>query len=434
MTRSILIICLLLFHFVFVTTESDSQWSKLNTTGSIEHLKNASVIYDPSGNRLIVYGGRNAAGNPTNSMFSLNLNSNVWSQVTQVGGPIPAPRYTHNAYYDINTNSMIIWSGQGSSSSLYNDVWKFSFATNMWTILWEDGNIINAPSRRYGTASVYEPVSGKITTFAGFTSAGRFDDTWTFDVNSRTWQDKTTSLKPPKRCLHTAVYANDMGRMVIYAGQDDNGPRDDIWECQLSSYAWNNISPAVKPPSRFWNSMIYYNGGNIIIFGGLGTGPKNDMWKFRMGSNLWEFIVQGAVVPPARWGHTGIYIPEQDRMIIFGGEGDSLYSDTWQYQNVSVIGIEPISNEVPKKFSLEQNYPNPFNPSTIINYKLRITDYVTLKVYNSRGQEVATLVDEKKSPGDYKVTFNGDIFSSGVYFYKLAADGYTDVKKMILVK
>jgi len=433
-----LLILPVVFAVVFLSATAYAQWSKINTSGIIEHLKNASVIYDPSGNRLIVYGGRNAAGEPTNGMYSLNLNSNVWSQVTQVGGPIPSPRYTHNAYYDINSNSMIIWSGQGISSAVYNDVWKFSFASNTWSVLWEDGNITNAPARRYGTASVYEPVSGKITTFAGFTSGGRFDDTWTFDVNSRTWQDKTTSLRPPKRCLHAAVYANDLGRMVIYGGQD-TGPLDDIWECQLSSYTWSNITPAVKPPARFWNSTIYYNGGNIIIFGGLNTGPRNDMWKFRMGSNTWEFIVQGAVVPPARWGHTGIYIPEQDRMIIFGGEGDSLYKDTWQYNNVSVIGIEPISNVIPKEFSLQQNYPNPFNPVTKIRFTIPLSppeggNLVRLQVFDLSGKLVKTLVENNLKAGEYEVEFDSGGLSSGVYYYRLSTAGYIETKKMVLVK
>lgn len=434
MTSSKLKILLLVFSFVFVTTKPLSQWSKLNTSGSIEHLKNASVIYDPSGNRLIVYGGRNAAGDPVNSMFSLNLNSNVWSHVTQVGGPIPAPRYTHNAHYDINTNSMIIWSGQGTGSTLFNDIWKFSFASNTWSVLWEDGNVTNAPSRRYGTASIYEPVSGKITTFAGFTSAGRFDDTWTFDVISRTWQDKTVAQKPPKRCLHSAVYANDMGRMVIYAGQDDNGLRDDIWECQLSSYSWNNITPSLKPPARFWNSMIYYNGGNIIIWGGLSTGARNDMWKFRMGSNLWEFIVQGAVVPPARWGHTGIYIPEQDRMIIFGGEGDSLYKDTWTYNNVSVIGVEPISEIIPKEYSLKQNYPNPFNPVTNIEFRIAEFGFVRISVYDITGKEIDVLVEEEMKPGVYRINWNAEAYPSGVYYYRMSTWSFTETKKMVLVK
>ncbi len=429
-----LLILQVAFAVVLLNTLAISQWSKLNTTGNIEHLKNASVIYDPSGNRMIVYGGRNAAGEPTNNMYSLNLNSNVWSIVTQIGGPIPSPRYTHNAYYDINSNSMIIWSGQGIGGSLFNDVWKFSFASNTWSILWEDGNITNAPVRRYGTASIYEPVSGKVTSFAGFTSGGRFDDTWTFDVNSRTWQDKTISLRPPKRCLHAAVYANDLGKMVIYAGQDDNGLRDDIWECQLSSYTWNNITPAVKPPARFWNSTIYYNGGNIIIFGGLSTGARNDMWKFRMGSNLWEFIVQGAVVPPARWGHTGIYIPEQDRMIIFGGEGDSLYKDTWQYNNVSVIGIEPISSEVPNDFSLGQNYPNPFNPVT--NFEFRIADFgfVRISVYDITGKEIEVLAESEMKPGTYKVSWDAKDHPSGVYYYKMSSRSFTETKKMVLVR
>jgi len=98
--------------------------------------------------------------------------------------------------------------------------------------------------------------------------------------------------------------------------------------------------------------------------------------------------------------------------------------------------------ELPKEFALHQNYPNPFNPSTIINYQLPIANWVTLKVYNVLGQEVATLVDEKKDAGRYEVQFDGSKLSSGVYFYKLTARDpenrsnqfMVSVKKLILLK
>ncbi len=425
----------LLILIFIISTPLLTQWQKLTTTGSVPHLKNASAIYDPSGNRMIVYGGRNAAGEPTDGIYSLNLMTYVWTQITPLTGFNPAPRYTQNAYYEPSENAMIIWSGQGFSSAFFNDIWKFSFVSNNWSQLWPDGNS-GAPARRYGTASVYEPVTKRITTFAGFTAAGRFDDTWTFDVATTGWVERTTSLHPQKRCLHSGVYASDLGRFVIYAGQDDNGIRDDIWQCTLSSFVWSDITPAIKPPARFWNSMIYYGSGNILIFGGLSSAAKNDMWKFRMGSNTWEQVNQGSTIPGARWGHAGIYNSLQDKLIIFGGEGDSLYNDTWQYSNVSVIGIQPVSNEVPGEFRLEQNYPNPFNPVTKIKFAVSGTTATQtfLSVYDLCGREVMNLLDQQLQPGKYEIEFNGSNLPSGVYFYRLSSGSFKQTRKMILLK
>jgi uncharacterized protein (DUF1501 family) len=90
-----------------------------------------------------------------------------------------------------------------------------------------------------------------------------------------------------------------------------------------------------------------------------------------------------------------------------------------------------------ENYSLSQNYPNPFNPSTEITYSLRTETNVTIKIYDASGREVQTLVDERKPSGTYKVVFDvtgRKQLSSGVYFYKLSAGDFTDVKKMILVK
>ena len=85
-------------------------------------------------------------------------------------------------------------------------------------------------------------------------------------------------------------------------------------------------------------------------------------------------------------------------------------------------------------FKLYQNFPNPFNPETKINFDISKNGFVTLKVYNLLGQEVQTLVSKDLTSGSYTVDFNASKLTSGVYFYKLEANGYTDVKKMMLVK
>lgn len=90
---------------------------------------------------------------------------------------------------------------------------------------------------------------------------------------------------------------------------------------------------------------------------------------------------------------------------------------------------------VPDNYVLEQNYPNPFNQLTIIKYKLKIKSDVLLRVYDIRGEEVATLVNKELEPGTYQVTFNGSNLSSGIYFYRLSVNGERiAVKKMLLVK
>jgi len=98
--------------------------------------------------------------------------------------------------------------------------------------------------------------------------------------------------------------------------------------------------------------------------------------------------------------------------------------------------LEPISSEIPKQFSLFQNYPNPFNPATKIRFELPAGEIhrVLLKVFDALGREIKTLVSEQLNSGVYEVDFNAVRLPSGVYFYKLTADDFTQTKKMVLIK
>ena len=89
---------------------------------------------------------------------------------------------------------------------------------------------------------------------------------------------------------------------------------------------------------------------------------------------------------------------------------------------------------IPVEYTLEQNYPNPFNPSTTIRYQIPKDGMVTLKVYDILGAEVATLVNEEKVAGRHEVNFNASSLASGVYIYRLNANDYVSVKKMVLLK
>lgn len=122
----------------------------------------------------------------------------------------------------------------------------------------------------------------------------------------------------------------------------------------------------------------------------------------------------------------------------------ALFSAAWFCETLDTFGImgykdfvtdvEPANQLTPSDFSLDQNYPNPFNPSTTINFSVPVEAFVTLDVYNAIGQKVASLVNEAKSAGNYKVDFNASNLTSGIYFYKINAGNFTETKKMILMK
>ena len=100
----------------------------------------------------------------------------------------------------------------------------------------------------------------------------------------------------------------------------------------------------------------------------------------------------------------------------------------------SIVLTRRVEEILPGTFILKQNYPNPFNPATEIKYEIPEEGFVSLKVFNILGEEVAVLVNERQPQGNYTATFSAGIFPSGVYVYTLESGGYTSVKKCILMK
>ncbi len=137
------------------------------------------------------------------------------------------------------------------------------------------------------------------------------------------------------------------------------------------------------------------------------------------------------------WAETqGYPIPENLKysnaaLLTAGTDGKPLGDLNWFSQ---LTGVAQVSNNIPEAFSLSQNYPNPFNPTTIIEYTVPKSSFVSLKVYNILGQEVATLYRGFQKAGSYKADFDASKLSSGVYLYNLQSNGFTLTKKMVLMK
>lgn len=135
-------------------------------------------------------------------------------------------------------------------------------------------------------------------------------------------------------------------------------------------------------------------------------------------------------------GAFSIAIDNNDNVYVTGYAADSV---TLLYECITIkysqpIGIQNISTEIPKGFSLGQNYPNPFNPSTNISFQLSKQAFVKLTVFDISGREIETIISQNLNAGTYKADWNASKYPSGVYFCKMHTDEFTAVKKMVLIK
>ena len=100
----------------------------------------------------------------------------------------------------------------------------------------------------------------------------------------------------------------------------------------------------------------------------------------------------------------------------------------------SVIGVQQISSNVPEKFSLYNNYPNPFNPSTTIKFDVAKMQNVKITIYDVLGRAAGVLVNETLQPGTFEVKWDALNFSSGIYYFRMETQTFSDTRKMVLVK
>jgi|ERR1035437_54980 hypothetical protein len=178
---------------------------------------------------------------------------------------------------------------------------------------------------------------------------------------------------------------------------------------------------------------------NIYISGG-----TNDMISFGIcytlrysdaGELVWQ---QKYKAPHSIFNDAmGIFLDDSSNVYVGGDYFDSTNGSNYFLIKIGQdihVGVPKDDNNIPNSFRLTQNYPNPFNPNTVISYSIPTGNNVKLVVYNSLGQTIRVIENGYKSAGNYTVNFNAADLPSGIYFYRLEAGQFTEVRKMMLVK
>jgi len=216
--------------------------------------------------------------------------------------------------------------------------------------------------------------------------------------------------------------------------------------------SWSQFGVFINSDSTEWGFIAMFDpsGSGNIAAGGWGSAQFSfsyDTWMHNelivdLNSDWAEYYFEGNRVHSWQWtlGAGGDIIPNQLSATNIMGfdfpnpiEFAQWYMDDYKLVRIdTTVGVNDFS--VPENFQLYQNYPNPFNPSTSIKFEISELSFVTLKVYDVLGNEVAILVNEEKPSGIYSAEFKATGMSSGIYFYKLQAGGFVSTKKMILTK
>jgi hypothetical protein len=179
-------------------------------------------------------------------------------------------------------------------------------------------------------------------------------------------------------------------------------------------------------------TMNKWNATTRKIEGPTGVVPIPSDWKKTLKFDFVTYTgdVNNLTSDPAKWEYLKSTIDNSHMYF-----ADPLDDATMAKLGVTrkATSVEQIA-EIPTDFNLEQNYPNPFNPSTMIRYSMPHSGWVQLKVFNLMGEEVATLVNQVQSAGSFECRFDAAGLASGMYFYRLQTEGFSETKKLLLVR
>jgi hypothetical protein len=318
------------------------------------------AIYDPVRDRMLVFGGidRRNSSHFFNDVWALSLRGGpIWTALTPAGTP-PNGLAEAKAIYDPVRDRMVVFGGDEmvrlapNSYELVsrNDVWALSLAgTPMWTKLAPLGT---PPGPCEQPSAIFDPLRDRMLVFGGTQNYDYLNDCWALSLSDTpTWTRlDPAGTRPVGRLGHSAIYDPPRDRMIVFGGYNAPVGLSDVWELRLSGpLSWNELSPTGTPPSiRGGHSAIFDPvGERMIVMGGGVDYPVSDTWALSLsGPPAWSAIVAGGTSPGPHGGHSAIYDPDSERMILFGGDGTSMISDTNVWA-LSLAGAEEWSLLLP---------------------------------------------------------------------------------------
>ena len=244
-----------------------------------------TAVLDPARNRIVVYGGQDETGACADA-WALSLAGGMeWSVMTP-GGKSPAARHGHAAIYDPSQDRMVMFGGYDRVGGSQNDVWALTFnGSTAWQELAPAGK---KPSMRRDHTATYDPIRNRMVLFGGYFNYFSLADTWALSLSGQpVWTPiKTGPPSPSGRDGQTAIYDGSADRVLVHGGHDARvGAEDDTWALSLAgSPAWSLLTPPPAPPRRHFSYEAGLDAGAGMLTGTL-TGDDVQL-GLRLGASL----------------------------------------------------------------------------------------------------------------------------------------------------
>ena len=469
-TKSVTLIILFLIIYK-INAQEYGTWNEIDSLNYVR-VGHAMVVL-PNGNVLVSGASITDTLNTASSCEIFDINTQTWRPTN----PLLAPMYGHFMEV-LNSGEILAFGGATTVCQIFNP------NTEEWRLT------DSVPTLRNWNSGKYVKLNNNMIMIMGgvfwdFTASPlkTLNNCEIFNPTTETWE--VVSPLKYARSAFSATTLND-GRVLVSGGKNGKTKYKycEIYNPQTNSWTETDSLPY----ARSAHAQILLENGNVLLIGGDTFDENGNQIEenfcaiFDIQTEKWieiEGILKYRNSPAA------FKITNNQIMLIGGDLNDSweiydlekqktVYSDNFivdgldlhernvlqlTNKNIMVIGgLQWVNGTVPeinlskrcfvfdivssvtkqkfivKGFKLFQNYPNPFNPSTLLNYQIPENNYVNLTVYNSLGQTVAELVKEYQSKGKYSVEFDASNLSSGIYFYKIKAGEFSDVKKMLLTK
>lgn len=388
-----------------------------------------------SGDTVFVFQFGGGASAQLTNVARYNSKTNTW---TNNYSTMPAPISAGSAVA-LPGDSVIYVIGGNSGTSAYGICLKYNVIANTWTTM---AVMPTSPCTDQLTVVYRDSLIFCVGGGDGlFNSSVVYNAVRIYNSKTNTWT-MTTSLPTNLSMSGGGIWGDTI---YVFCGVTGSGVytancyKGVINPTNLSQITWTTLpvypSGSITRMASF--VVVKNNSAGIMCSGGAISGGT-----LTNASNFWNFCTQSWQTLPnnslARSNFKGTGLKDSIAYITAGYTTTGV--GTFEKITFSLIDgnclITSINNQstVPDKYELLQNYPNPFNPITKIQYSIPKAEFVKLSVFDILGKEIDVLVNGNRLPGSYIIDFDASSFSSGVYFYKVTAGDYSDIKKMMLIK
>jgi len=334
------------------------EWAEIIPSGTSPPGRSRhAAIYDLPRDRMVIFGGLDAGNAPQSDAWSLPLGEDlVWTQLAP-GGPLPAARYNHGAEYDPVRDRIVVFGGYDGIFHM-NDLWALSLdGAHEWSPLSSQGG---PPDPRSGHGAIYDPIRDRMILVWGHNPTRFWNDTWELALgDTPQWSVVPPGAIPYAGLIsreYDSVYDPVRDRVVVVVSPSDLSPVE-AWTLSLAPVPlWSRLIPTGTPPSGRAGCSVIYDPprDRLILFGGTRlSAALNDVWTLSLSGALsWAEIVPDGGPPAVRWYHAAIYDPVRDRMVIHGGGSEGLVyrRDAWvlslagapAWSQLSPAGTKPL--------------------------------------------------------------------------------------------